>query len=172
MVIDGTGWVCWNCNKMNFLFGTFRVSFDSSGRVSIPLKMRQSFPESLRDKIWMTIGYETCIAGYNQQEYVRFLNALSGIKDSNEMEKSTIIRSFTSASTDLVFDKQGRIVLPHHLIAYAQLQECAEVLILGAINRLEIWNPDLYQKQQHENVMTVQATLRSVNLDLTTQINP
>jgi MraZ protein len=157
---------------MNFLFGTHRVSYDASGRVSIPLKLRQSFPEALREKIWVTIGYQACVAGYNEQEFVRFLNALSAIKEAKEMEKSEIIRSFTSASTDLTFDKQGRIVLPQHLITYAQLQDCNEVLILGAINRLEIWNPDLYQEQLQDSTQTVQTTLRSVNLDLVTQINP
>jgi MraZ protein len=157
---------------MNILYGTYRVSFDSSGRISIPLKMRQAFPETLRDKIWVTIGYQACVAGYNEQEFIRFLSAVSAIKDFNEIEKSEFISSFSSNLADLVFDKQGRVVLPQHLISHANLQNCSEVLVIGVMNRLEIWNPELHQAQMQQSTQTVQSKLRSVNLDLATQINP
>jgi MraZ protein len=157
---------------MNILYGTFRVSFDASGRISIPLKMRQAFPEALRDKIWVTIGYQACVAGYNEQEFIRFLNAVSAIQDSNELEKSELISSFSSNLADLTFDKQGRVVLPQHLISHANLQDCSEVLVIGVMNRLEIWNPELHQAQMQQSSQTVQNKLRSVNLNLATQINP
>jgi MraZ protein len=155
---------------MNILYGTYRVSFDASGRISIPLKMRQAFPESLRDKIWVTIGYQACVAGYNELEFTRFLNALASIKDIGEIEKTQLISAFSSNLMDLTFDKQGRIVLPQHLIEHAELQNCSEVMVLGVMNRLEIWNPELHVQQKQHTSQTVQNKLRSVNLDLVTQI--
>jgi len=157
---------------MNILYGTYRVSFDSSGRISIPLKMRQTFPEDMRDKIWVTIGYKACVAGYNEKEFRRFFNALAMIKDTNEMEKLELISAFSENLDSLTFDKQGRIVLPQNLVAHANLQNCPEVLVVGVMNHLEIWNPELHAQQVQVSSQTVKNKLRSLNLDLATQIEP
>jgi len=134
--------------------------------------MRQSFPEAMREKIWVTIGYQNCVAGYNEQEFRRFFNALSSITDTNEIEKSELISSFTKNLTDLAFDKQGRIVLPQNLVSYANLHNCPEVLVVGVMNHLEIWNPELHAEQERQSMQTVQTKLRSLNLNLATQIEP
>lgn len=155
---------------MNMLYGTYRVAFDASGRISIPLKMRNSFPEAMRDKIWVTIGYQKCIAGYNEKEFLRFFNALALIRDINEIEKSELIGAFSKNLTDLTFDKQGRIVLPQNLVDFAELQHGSEVLVLGVMNHLEIWNPAAHAQQAQSSLQTVQTRLRSLNLDLATQI--
>ena len=39
------------------------------------------------------------------------------------------------------YDKQGRIALTPNLIAYAELDK--EALIIGMVNKIEIWNPIL-----------------------------
>ena len=41
-------------------------------------------------------------------------------------------------------DAQGRILLPKHLLAYAELEK--DALIIGAGNRAEIWNPEVYEQ--------------------------
>jgi MraZ protein len=44
-------------------------------------------------------------------------------------------------ASSVQYDKQGRIAISPNLIEYAQLEK--EVLILGMVNKIEIWNPKL-----------------------------
>ena len=46
------------------------------------------------------------------------------------------------------YDKQGRIAITQNLIDYAKLKK--EVLIIGMVNKIEIWNPKLLSNAEKE----------------------
>ena len=54
---------------------------------------------------------------------------------------------YASPST---YDKQGRIILTPSLIEYAELDK--ELLIIGMVNKMEIWNPDRLKEVDLENI--------------------
>lgn len=54
---------------------------------------------------------------------------------------------YASPST---YDKQGRIILTPSLIEYAGLDK--ELLIIGMVNKMEIWNPDRLKEVDLENI--------------------
>ena len=54
---------------------------------------------------------------------------------------------YASPST---YDKQGRIILTPPLIEYAELDK--ELLIIGMVNKMEIWNPDRLKEVDLENI--------------------
>jgi MraZ protein len=61
------------------------------------------------------------------------------------------IRMFSSASSDETPDKQGRITIPPKLRDWASLGK--EVVVIGAMNRLEIWDEAAwaaYSEEQEE----------------------
>ncbi len=43
-------------------------------------------------------------------------------------------------SGDSQLDSQGRIAIPQKLLAYAGIKK--EIMIIGAFNRIEMWNPE------------------------------
>jgi len=47
-------------------------------------------------------------------------------------------------SSEVSLDKQGRITIPSHLLEAAGLKKTA--LVVGAINWIEIWDPEEYEK--------------------------
>ena len=51
-------------------------------------------------------------------------------------------------ATDDTLDSQSRILIPHSLIKFAQIEK--DVLILGALQKIEVWNPKLYEKYINE----------------------
>ena len=53
-------------------------------------------------------------------------------------------RPLSANASDVQVDAQGRILLPKHLLAYAELEK--EALIIGAGNRAEIWNPEAFEE--------------------------
>ena len=57
-------------------------------------------------------------------------------------------RVFLSGASDEVPDKQGRITIPPLLREYAALKK--DVMVIGAMNRVEIWDPESWQRYSEE----------------------
>ncbi len=57
-------------------------------------------------------------------------------------------RYYFAAATEAELDRQGRIMIPASLAAYAELGR--DVVIAGVGDRLEIWNRDAWRKELRE----------------------
>ena len=56
----------------------------------------------------------------------------------------------TSGAITLEFDRQGRVNIPAYLNQYANLIK--DVVIVGVINRIEIWSKDKWEEFMNNNV--------------------
>ena len=74
---------------------------------------------------------------------MRNLSSVSGVH-------RTFIRQIARSATPSTCDKQGRIMLNPSLISYAQLDK--EALIIGMINKIEIWNPETLKSVDSKNI--------------------
>ncbi len=62
-----------------------------------------------------------------------------------ESEALRAYQRFLGANaSDVSLDRQGRITIPPHMLQEASLEK--EALVIGAINWIEIWNPDEYRR--------------------------
>ena len=52
-------------------------------------------------------------------------------------------KSFLGVVT-IELDTNGRFLLPRNMLSYAQLEK--EVMLVGTGNKVEIWNPSIYEK--------------------------
>ena len=57
-------------------------------------------------------------------------------------------RYLASNAEEVQVDAQGRILLPRHLLAYANIEK--EALFAGAGPRAEIWNPAAYEENMSD----------------------
>ena len=145
------------------LYGTYINSLDSKNRVAIPAKIRNVVPDNKNDRIFITRGIDTCITGYFPDEWTKFRDRLNKVK-LDEKTKRKVKREFIGRAIEATFDKQGRIVLPQDLIEFAQLESVSEVRIVGSVNFIEIWNPQVYQQEVEASEEIIQKTME--NLDL------
>lgn len=119
-------------------FGRYEHSVDPKGRVILPAKFRAHFELG---------GYLTqfrggCLALWTPEEF--------GVQ-SAEMEQAqrlgpaerNLARVWASGTQEVEVDKQGRIAIVAPLRGFAQLQEA--VLVNGALNRIELWNPERWE---------------------------
>lgn len=60
------------------------------------------------------------------------------------------IRMFLQEAAEDKLDTQARLLVPKSLIDYAGIQK--DVFILGAVKKIEIWNPDIYEVYIKENL--------------------
>ena len=58
------------------------------------------------------------------------------------------MRNTARYATPSTYDKQGRITIPPSLIDYASLDK--DVLIIGMVNKMEIWNTKNLEKTEKE----------------------
>ena len=127
------------------LSGEYRHNIDLKGRIIIPSKIRFE----MGDKIVITRGLDGCLFGYNEKTWDSIMQKLSTLPyTKSDVRKYT--RFMTSGAITLEFDKQGRINIPSYLNQYASLDK--EVVIVGVIDRLEIWSCDKWEEFMNNNI--------------------
>ena len=74
------------------------------------------------------------------RERLRLQREMMGLSDDSVME------TLNANTRELVFDSEGRVVLPADLMKHAKIEDRA--MFVGRGDRFQIWNPDLYREQQ------------------------
>ena len=129
-----------------FMFtGEYRHSLDVKNRLIIPSKVREQRGEN----IVITRGLDGCLFGYQLNVWQKMLEKLNSLPFTKK-DARNFTRFMTSGAITLEFDKQGRINIPSYLLDYASLKE--DVIIIGVINRIEIWSKDRWESFMKENV--------------------
>jgi MraZ protein len=138
---------------MDFFIGEYDYALDNKGRLNIPAKFRKAISSNANETVIITVSQEKCLDVYPLDIWQDRI--VSKLSDFSEMDKNQ--RRLTSLiganSVDSVFDKQGRIIIPQKLLNYAELTN--KVIIVGAFNRIELWNPDIRQKYLQDNNLAV-----------------
>lgn len=113
--------------------GTFTPRLDEKGRLFLPAKFR----EQLAEGVVVTRGQEKCLVVWPRKVFEAEAAAVmanpQGLKESR-----AIARTFFSGAEEGAPDKQGRVVIPPLLRAYAGLTK--DVAVIGVGTRVEIWD--------------------------------
>ena len=116
-------------------FGRYDYTIDAKGRLNFPAKFREAMGESFVVLEWV----DNCLFALPMEEVERLADKL----ESDElMDSWAISGDLFSTACEVVPDKQGRILLPAELRAYAGLEK--DVTIIGNRNHAEITNAALY----------------------------
>ena len=121
--------------------GQYTYSLDSKGRLSVPARFRRLLDPEAGDTFVVTSGFDHCLFVYPLDEWERKEDTLKDQAITNSRARK-VVRVLMANATETTCDRQGRILIPPHLIAWARLEK--EVLINGALDRLEMWNPDVF----------------------------
>jgi MraZ protein len=133
----------------NTFTGEYSYSIDAKGRVNIPAKFRQCLTEDNNNTFVITRGLDPCIWVYPLVVWQQIETELKQLSSLSAVNR-TFIRNTVRYASFTVYDKQGRIQLTPTLINYARLEK--EVLIIGMVNKIEIWNPVTLQSVDKQNL--------------------
>ena len=122
--------------------GSYQHAIDHKGRISIPARFRRQLSGDAEETFVILRGLESCIALYPSDEFRRLDERLRGRSFSDENNRR-YQRMMLFDSRDETLDAQGRVALPPRLIQHAKLAK--EVLIVGLLDHLEVWNPELFE---------------------------
>jgi len=124
--------------------GSYRYQLDDKGRVSLPAAFRREAPDQ---RFVLIQAYPPSLSLYPELTWAaveeRFLDLLG-----HQPEARSWVAKVLQNAVEVEPDAQGRILIP------ARLQEAAgldgEVLLVGLINRVEIWNPERFEAMVRE----------------------
>lgn len=116
--------------------GEFKHNMDSKGRVMMPSKFREKIKDG---NFVLTRGLENCLFLYPIKEWERLEEKMKELPLTKKDARAFVRFLFSGASKENL-DKQGRIKIPDNLLQFSKIEK--EVIITGALNRIEIWSLD------------------------------
>jgi len=137
--------------------GTFKYSVDQKGRLNIPAKFRKT--PGLPESYTITRGLNGCLYVYPAEEWDKVEEKLR-LLTRNDPTNLYYVRATLAKAADVQTDTQGRITIPGHLSKMAGLGK--EVLVIGALDRMEIWDPELFAKYIDESPESYEEVARKI----------
>jgi MraZ protein len=120
--------------------GRYEHSLDDKGRVILPAKFRAQFERGG----YLTQHSEGCLALWTLGEFERQMESMQQRAAAGKSDRNRA-RLWASNSAEVEVDRQGRMAIPAHLRGFAALE--GEVLVHGAIDRVELWNPPAWAER-------------------------
>ena len=141
----GTKWVYVE-ELLTGFYGQYQTTLDAKGRFALPAKLRSVKDASkkiiLDGNLVLTKGLEGCLSLYPEPEWEIIQNRLSSLNFTKKDYRS-FGRRFYSSAAIVTPDRNGRILVPSHLLQEAHLEK--ELLVIGVNRWVEIWNPERYR---------------------------
>ncbi len=129
---------------MNTIVGTYECKVDAKGRVLMPSPLKKQLASSLQEGFVLKRSvFQPCLELYTMQEWnimMQKINKLNRfVKKNNDF-----IRRFTAGVKVVEIDALGRLLVPKDLVGFAGISK--DVVFSSAVNIVEIWDKDLYEK--------------------------
>lgn len=128
---------------MSFFTSEYECKIDAKGRLMLPAKIKGNLPEVSGNELVIRRGFEPCLILYPMVEYKKIYSKIAGLNEFNE-EYRKLQRNFFRGSSVVELDGTGRFLIPRLMLGYAQLEK--DTVLVGMGNKVEIWNPELYEK--------------------------
>ena len=139
--------------------GQAEYSVDTKGRTAIPAKILSALSPEAQGSFTLTKGFEKCIYAYPQDEWKLKEEEYSNL-NTNNRDARHLVRTILMWAEEVSLDGQGRISLPKSLSDYAEIGD--KVLIIGAMDRIELWNPEQFAHYLQEHTEDQEALVERV----------
>lgn len=123
--------------------GEFIHALDDKGRVTIPARFR---PDLATGAV-VTRGLDGCLALYSNPAWEALAQKVNALPVTDRRARDFRRFVFGSA-TEVVPDRQGRILIPAYLRRYAAID--GEVTVVGNYTYIEIWNPETWRATRQD----------------------
>lgn len=123
--------------------GHANTTIDEKGRLIIPAKFRRHIPAESNSVMNLTLGRDNCIWLFPSTEWMKVMETVKGTNPYTQDEVA-MRRQMLFHTDEITIDTQHRILISQELIKLVGIKK--DVLLIGQIERIELWNPDSYEK--------------------------
>lgn len=141
--------------------GTSKRKLDDKGRIVLSAALRDEL-----DGLGYIAVADRCLAIWTDEGYREFTDELRRrVRESGEV-KPVVLRKLAASTDRIRADTQGRVTLPASLLDKAGLGTGAgtEVVVNGALDRIEIWAPDVWETLSDEGNDALEDAMREQGL--------
>ena len=127
------------------LTGEHSVSLDEKGRLLIPSRLKSQF-DTTTLVVTKSSDSRRCLQVLKPENFEKLANTLLDDGEKSFDPAWQLLQMHVVApATEVQFDKAGRIMISANLRAFASLELKSEIMVVGMMNRIEIWNKALYE---------------------------
>ena len=119
--------------------GSFRHQIDEKGRLSLPASFRR---DAVDKPLVLVQVHPDALTLYPESTWAEVEGRLRELLRLQPTARAYVL-GVTARAVEVVPDKQGRILVPQRLMESVGLRDSA--LLVGVIDRVEIWNPDRFE---------------------------
>lgn len=131
--------------------GTYDCKADAKGRIMIPVTLKNQMVPVLNEGFVIKRSvFQNCLELYPMSEWNQLMQQMNR-KNRFKKKNNDFIRRFTAGVKPVEIDATGRLLIPKNLMSVASIDK--EVVLSSAINIIEIWDKDLYEKVLEETAV-------------------
>jgi len=131
-------------NFSSLFFGRYETALDEKARLNLPARLRRMLPDGPESTLMLTPGSDGCIVIFTISAYSNFWKKISDNQEFSMEKVKWLQRVLGEKTVSIKLDKQGRFVIPQHLLHHASVK--TDLLIIGVQDRIEIWNAKVYEE--------------------------
>lgn len=150
---------------MPVFLSTYQNKIDKKNRLTVPQPFRVAVEkQKFAGVILFRSPSHACIEGFDYASMEELSERLDRF-DLFSTEQDDLATTIFAEAVQCPFDAEGRIVVPDHLLAHADINENAVVIGLG--RKFQIWNPELFAHRQsdaRESVKSKGLTVPHTNI--------
>lgn len=128
---------------MNGFLGEYEATLDTKGRFLLPAGFKKQLSEEAGNQFVINRGFEKCLTLYPMKSWEPIFAELGKLNDFDPKVRE-FRRYFMNGATVLELDSAGRLLVPSNLKEHAGLEK--DIVLVAAMNKIEIWDKDKYQK--------------------------
>lgn len=129
-------------------FGSYTNKIDAKGRLATPALFRRALDLERVNAIYCIPSTEEPCLDCGGVDYIESLMASITALDPFSKERRSLERTVTARTSVVSLDKEGRIILPEHLLNHAQLN--GKAMFAGLGHSFQIWNPEEFARVSAE----------------------
>src|SRR5687767_10700897 len=145
-------------NEKTYYNSLYRHGVDEKRRVQVPAKWRPTDAEiEFTLILWPKAKEGACLRVLPPEEMAELMRDIDAMPNGDP-NKVVLKRFIGSESTQVVCDKAGRICLPDEMAKAAGIK--SEAVLVGLLDRFEIWNPERYEKVRASDAIMAQEAFK------------
>jgi len=128
--------------------GTYDCKADAKGRIMIPVTLKNQMVPILNEGFVIKRSvFQPCLELYPMSEWNQLMQRMNR-KNRFKKKNNDFIRRFTAGVKPVEIDATGRLLIPRNLMSVAGIDK--DVVLSSAINIVEIWDKDNYERVLEE----------------------
>lgn len=135
-------------------------NLDPKGRLMLPPEYREEILKGSAEGKLMLTNFDGCVVGYPMPEWVRIEESFQRINVLNATLRN-LQRFIISGAVETVLDKQGRILVPPYLRAYAKLDR--DAVLAGVGTKFELWDKAIFEARRRETEANFDADMAALS---------